>query len=166
MAINITQGTSMAVQSMVKQSFICNAVVDRIKSVLGVDLAYNNTADKIHIGIAHIFPVKLGDTIGDILEGYNQSVIYGDIPTQSKEYNSAEEALVDLLEVVIDYQNELNMCAKISFENMDFHVFKPLLDLIGEYSNIVKQCILLVDKIKLYKDNPSFDSDIDKFWIL
>lgn len=166
MAINITQGTIDAVQEMVKQSFICNSMVDRLKSVLGVDLAYNNTANKIHLGIAHAFPVQLGDALGDLLEGYNQSIVYGGIPTQDKTYMTAKEALEDLLEIVLDYQNKLNKCAMIAFENMDTHTYSGLLDIIKGYSPIVEQSILLVDKIKLYGTNPSFDNDIDKFWIL
>lgn len=166
MAINITQGTIDAVQEMVKQSFICNAMLDRIKSVLGVDLAYNNTANKIHLGMAHVFPVQLGDGLGDLLEGYNKSIVYGGIPTQDKTYSTAKEALEDLLEIVVDYQNKLNKCSMIAFENMDTHTFSGILKLIDGYSPIVEQCILLVDKIRLYDENPSFDTDIETFWIL
>ena len=166
MAINITQPTIDAVQEMVHQSFICNSVVDRLKSVLGVDLAYNNTANKIHLGIAHAFPVQLGDSLGDLLEGYNQSVIYGGLPTQDKTYLTAKEVLDDLLEIIVDYQNKLNKCAMIAFENMDMHTYSGLIDIIKGYSKIVEQSILLVDKINLYGTNPSFDTDIETFWIL
>jgi hypothetical protein len=166
MAINITQGTINAVQEMVKQSFVCNSAVDRLKSVLGVDLAYNNTANKIHIGIAHAFSVQFGDALGDLLERYNQSIVYGGLPTQDKMYLTAKEALDDLLEIVLDYQNKLNKCAMIAFENMDIHTYSELLKIIKEYSPIVEQSILLVDKINLYKEDPSFDHDVDKFWIL
>jgi hypothetical protein len=166
MAINITQGTIDAVQEMVRQSFICNSFVDRLKSVLGVNLAYNNTANKIHLGIAHAFPIQFGDVLGDLLEGYNQSIIYGGLPIQNKTYLNAKEALDDLLEMVIDYQNKLNKCAMIAFENMDIHTYSKLLEIIEDYSPIVEQSILLVDKINLYKEDPSFDKDIDKFWIL
>jgi len=166
MAINITQATIDAVQEMIKQSFLCNSMVDRLKSVLGVELAYNNTANKIHTGIAHAFPVQLGDSLGDLLEGYNQSVIYGGLPTQDKIYLTAKDALYDLLDIVLDYQNKLNKCAMIAFENMDIHTYSGLIKIIEGYSPIVEQSILLVDKINLYKEDPSFDHDIDKFWIL
>lgn len=166
MAINITQATVDAIQEMIKQSFLCNAIVDRCKSVLGVDLAYNNTSNKIHLGIGHIFPVQLGDGLGDLIEGYNQSVIYGGIPIQDKTYSTVKEVLDDLLEVVVDYQNKLNKCAMIAFENMDIHTYTGILKLIEGYSPIVEQCILLVDKINLYGTNPSFDTDIETFWIL
>lgn len=166
MAINITQETINAVQEMVKESFLCNAKIDRLKSSLGVDLAYNNTANKIHLGIAHAFPIQLGDSLGDLIEGYNQAVVYGNIPIQNRTYFSAKDALSDLLEIVLDYQNKLNKCSMIAFENMDIHTYSGLLDIVKGYSPIVEQCILLVDKINLYKEDPSFDHDIDKFWIL
>ena len=166
MVINITQPTIEAVQEMIVQSFLSNAKIDRLKSTLGVDLAYNNTANKIHLGIAHAFPVQLGDALGDLLEGYNQSVIYGNIPIQDKTYVNAKDALEDLLEIVLEYQNKLNKCSMIAFENMDVHTYSGLINIINGYSKIVEQCILLVDKINLYREDPSFDHDIDKFWIL
>ena len=166
MAINITQQTIDAIQEMVRQSFLCNAQIDRIKSVIGVNLAYNNTANKIHIGIAHAFPVQLGDSLGDLIEGYNESVLYGDIPKQDKIYTNVKDALYDLLDIVLDYQNKLNKCAMIAFENMDIHTYSGLLNIVNGYSPIVEQCILLVDKINLYGDSPNFDSDIDNFWNL
>lgn len=166
MAINITQRTIEAVQEMIRESFLANAKVDRLKSTLGVDLAYNNTANKIHLGIAHAFSVQFGDALGDLIEGYNQSVIYGNIPLQNRTYLNAKEALDDLLEIVLDYQNKLNKCAVIAFENMDMHTYSEIINIVNGYSKIVEQCILLVDKINLYKEDPSFDHNIDKFWIL
>ena len=166
MAINITQPTIDAIQEMIRESFICNAKIDRLKSTLGVDLAYNNTANKIHLDIAHAFPVQLGDSLGDLIEGYNQSVVYGNIPIQDKTYVNAKDALDDLLDIVIDYQNKLNKCTMVAFENVDIHTYGGLIDIVKGYSKIVEQCILLVDKINLYKEDPSFDHDIDKFWIL
>ena len=166
MAINITQSTIKAIQEMTREAFCCNAKVDRLKSVVGVNLAYNNTANKIHLGIAHAFPVQLGDALGDLIEGYNESVLYGDIPKQDKIYTNIKDALEDLLDIVIDYQNKLNKCTMIAFENMDIHTYSGLLEIVKGYSPIVEQCILLVDKINLYGIDPSFDNDIDKFWIL
>jgi len=166
MAINITQQTIDAIQEMIKESFLCNAKIDRLKSVVGVNLAYNNTANKIHLGIAHAFPVQLGDALGDLIEGYNESVLYGDIPKQDSVYATVKDALDELLDIVVDYQNKLNKCTMIAFENMDIHTYSGLLNIVNGYSPIVEQCILLIDKINLYGNDPSFDHDIDKFWNL
>ena len=163
--INITEATKVAVQEMVTESFKCNAKVDRMKSVLATKFAYNQTANLIHLDIAHKFPLD-GDTLGDLLEGHNISIIYGGIQVESRDYLSVSEILNDLLSMVYEYQNELNMCAKISMDNMDLHVYQGVLSLIGRFNKTVEQCILLVDKINLYGESPSFDADVEKFWNL
>jgi len=164
--INITEATKVAVQEMVTESFKCNAKVDRMKSVLATKFAYSQTANLIHLGIAHKFPIELGDSLGDLLEGHNISIVYGGIQVESRDYSSVSEILNDLLSMVYEYQNELNMCAKISIDNMDLHVYQGVLSLTGYFNKIVEQCILLVDKINLYGESPTFDADIEKFWIL
>jgi len=166
MAINITQNTINAVQTMVQESFIANSKVDRMKSVLGVDLAFNKMAERIHLDIAHYFSGHMGDGLGDLLEGYNQPILYGDIPKAHEEYFSVDEILKALLDLCIDYQNKLNECARIAKENMDLHIYNGLMDLVEDFSGIVQQCILLVDKSKIFKDNPTFDNFVDDFWIL
>ena len=167
MSVNISQPTIDAIQSMVKESFIDNSIVDRMKSVLGVDLAYNVTADLIHLNIAHYFSGLMGDGLGDLIEGHNQSVIYGGLPVQEKVYSNATQVLEELLTLVVDYQDDLNVCAKIALDNMDTHTYMGLLKLIEDFDKIVQQCILMVDKIHVYKDNMSFDAHIkDNFWIL
>lgn len=166
MAINITQNTISAVQSMVHESFIANSKVDRMKSVLGVDLAFNKMSEKIHLGIAHYFSGHMGDGLGDLLEGYNQSILYGDIEKAHEDYFSVDGILNALLDLCIDYQNKLNECARIARENMDLHIYKGLMDLVEDFSKVVQQCILLVDKSKIFKDNPTFDNFVDDFWIL
>ncbi len=165
--VNVTQETHDAVQEMVKESFIANARVDRMKSVLGTKLAFNKTSDLIHLQIAHAFAGHFGDGLGDLLEHYNMSIIYGDIPLQNKDYNTVKEIIYDLFELCTDYQNKLNMCAKIAFEHMDIHIYEGLLNIISDFDKIVTQAILLKDKINIYGENPSFDAHIeDTFWLL
>ena len=163
---NITQETIIAIQEMVKLSFDFNARTDRAKSVLSAKFAYNQTADKIHLGVGHKYAIDLGDNLGDLIEAHNIPIVYGNIPIKDKDYFSVEEILVELLEESYEYQNKLNYCAKVAFDNMDLHVYSGILPLITFYNKIVEQYILLVDKIKLYGNNPSFDTDIESFWIL
>lgn len=166
--MNVTKETKEAVQLLISQSYINNAKIDRMKSVLLADLAYNETSDVVHKYIAHYFSNGIGDDLSEkCLERYNISVIFGGIPVMDKQYNSVEEVLNELLEIVIDFQNQLSMCIKIAMENMDKQIATDLLSFNVGYNNIVDQCILLVDKIKLYKDNPSFDAHLkDHFFIL
>lgn len=166
--MNITAPTKLAVQELITQCYIDNARIDRMKSVLLADLSYNETADVVHKYIAHYFSNGIGDDLSEkCLERYNISVVFGGIPVMDKQYNTVEEVLNELLEIVIDFQNQLSMCIKIAMENMDKQIASDLLSFNVYYNNIVDQCILLVDKIKLYKDNPSFDAHLkDHFFIL
>lgn len=166
--MNITAPTKSAVQELITQCYIDNARIDRMKSVLLADLSYNETADVVHKYIAHYFSNGIGDDLSEkCLERYNISVVFGGIPVMDKQYDTVEEVLNELLEIVIDFQNQLSMCIKIAMENMDKQIASDLLSFNVYYNNIVDQCILLVDKIKLYKDDPSFDAHLkDHFFIL
>ena len=95
------------------------------------------------------------------------SVNYGDVPTMNKSYSSVKELLYELRDYVVEYQTELNGCYKIAFNNNDFHICADLIDIIKDHNNVVRQMILLCNKIDIYGDNPSFDAHIkDNFWIL
>ena len=71
-------------------SYIDNARVDRMKSVLVADLAYNETSKMVHEFIAHYFSNGIGDALSEkCAERYNISVIFGGIPIMDKEvFNS------------------------------------------------------------------------------
>jgi hypothetical protein len=59
-----------------------------------------------------------------------------------------------------------DVCKRV-FNNDDIQVYSDLLELLREYNKIVEQTILLEDKLKLYgNDLASYDSQVDKFWIL
>ena len=166
--MNVTEKTRQAVQELISLSYIDNARIDRMKSVLVADLSYNETSELVHKFIAHYFSNGIGDAISEkCMERYNISVIFGGIPVMDKKYNSVKDVLDELLELVIDYQNYLSGCIKIAVENDDRHISSDLIEFMTDYNHIVDQCILLVDKINLYRDNPSFDAHIkDHFWII
>lgn len=164
---NVTPQTHVAVQEMVWESFVANSKVDRMQSLLNAKFAYNNLANKIHHGIAHRYAGLFGDGIAETIEIYNIPIEYGNIPPAKEDYGSVAAVLDALQELVVDYQNKLNMCAKIAHDNMDWHVYSALLPLIRDHNVVVEQSILLVDKIKLYGDNPSFDAHVSNhFWVL
>lgn len=166
--INVTHETHKAVQELISLSYIDNARIDRMKSVLLADLSYNETSDVVHKFIAHYFSNGIGDALSEkCLERYNISVVFGGIPTMDKQYSSVDEILEELLDLVIDYQNSLSGCIKIAVVNEDRNISSDLIDFMQDYNQIVDQCILMVDKIHMYKDNPSFDAHIkDHFFIL
>lgn len=159
--------TVTALQEMVTESFIMTARIDRMQSVLDADLSYNQTSLLIHHGMAHRYSGYFADEIADLgLQGYDISVNYGNVPTMNKSYSSVKELLYELKDFVIEYQTKLNGCYKIAFDNNDFHVCADLVDIIKNHNNVVRQMVLLCNKIDAYGNVQAFDHDIDKFWIL
>ena len=162
----VTQNTINAVTELIGECFKMNRHLDRLVSVLGVEFAYNNTANLVHQGIAHYYPM-LADSLGErCLERYNIPVYYAATPEGGQDYTSVTEIIKDLEKVNIKFQAMMMGCAKIAFENNDIHVYADLLDLLEDVNKIVTQAILLADKIDIYGDNPAYDHDIPDFWIL
>ena len=162
----VTQATIDAVTELIGDCFKMNRHLDRLVSVLGVEFAYNNTADLVHQGIAHYYPM-LADSLGEkCLERYNVPVYYASTPEGGQDYTSVTEIIKDLEKVNIDFQTKMMGCCKVAFENNDIHVYADLIDLLEDVNKIIEQVILLSDKIDVYKDNPSYDRHISSFWIL
>ena len=163
----VTKQTIDALYEIIGDSFKCNRIVDRMVSVLGVKFAMNNTSKLIHQDIAHVFP-KLADIFGEkCLERYNISVEYASTPDGKQDYSSAEQIIIDLKDVVVDYHTKVMGVIAIAQENGDYHVYTDMLDALKQVNEIVEQCILLEDKIKAYDSNMAFDKDIkNAFWIL
>ena len=162
----VTQATIDAVTELIGDCFKMNRHLDRLVSVLGVEFAYNNTANLVHQGIAHYYPV-LADSLGErCLERYNIPVYYASTPEGGQDYTSVTEIIKDLEKVNIEFQTKMMGCCKVAFENNDIHVYAELLDLLEDVNKIVEQVILLSDKIDVYKDNPSYDNHVTGFWVL
>ena len=162
----VTQTTIDAVTELIGDCFKMTRHLDRLVSVLGVEFAYNNTANLVHQGIAHYYPM-LADSLGErCLERYNIPVYYAATPEGGQDYTSVTEIIKDLEKVNIEFQTKMMGCCKVAFENNDIHVYAELLDLLEDVNKIVEQVILLSDKIDVYKDNPSYDHNISSFWIL
>lgn len=163
MTVNVSQPTINALQEMVDESFIMTARIDRMQSALDANLSYNNTGLLLHHGMAHRYSGYFGDAIADLgLQGYDISVNYGNVPPMNKVYTSVKEVLYELRELVIDYQNRLNACYKVALDNMDIHIAAEIIDIIKDHNVIVRQAILLCNKIDIYGDKPSFDAHVLK----
>lgn len=162
----VSEATQKALTEIIGQCFRENRYLDRLVSVLGVKFAYSNTANLIHFGISHYFPV-LSDKIGEkCLERYNIPVYYEATPSGGQDYSSVNEIIKDLEEHMIDFQSALMGVCRIAQDNGDIHVYVDMLDILEDFNEIVEQAILLSDKIDVYGTNPSFDRHIDGFWIL
>ena len=162
----VTQKTQDAVEQLIGQAFFMNRKIDRMVSVLGVKFAYNNTANLIHLNIAHYFPI-LADILGEkCLARYNIPVYYPATPDGKEDYQSVSDIIHRLKELLLEYQTMLMGACKVAMSNNDIHVYADLLDVLEDYNKFPEQGILLADKIALYDDNPSYDIHVYKFWIL
>ena len=164
----VSKNTQDALMELIKQCFIENRKFDRMVSVMGVKFAMNKTADRIHHGIAHWFPV-LSDQLGErCLERYNISVLYGETPSGIEDYDRASDIIAEVERRVIDFQTMFMGVCKIALDNNDIHVYADLLDMLEDVNKVVEQVILLNDKMALYGEDRimAYDHDIDHFWIL
>lgn len=163
----MSNSTKQALQELISLAYITNAKIDRMKSVLNAKFAYNQLGEKVHQFIAHYFSNGIGDALSEIcLERYNIPVVFGGIPLMNQEYNSVMDVLVELQKNCQEFQIAICQCQRIADENNDKHISAELTEFIRDYNQIVDQTILFVDKIQMYKDNPMFDADVDKFFIL
>lgn len=164
----VSKNTQDALMELIKQCFVANRKLDRCVSVLGVDFACNQSANLIHLHIAHYFPA-LSDKIGELsLERYNISVLYGETPSGYEQYSTVTELIYYIEQLTIDFQSMFMGVCKIAMDNNDIHVYADLIELLKEYNVIVEQTILLGDKIDRYGEDRimAFDHDIPDFWVL
>jgi len=165
MATNVSEETSNAIQELVHDAFDTNSILDRVKTELNTTLAFPVTGNLVHM-LAHKYSLDIGDGVGDLIENKNEPVNYGNIPTHEEVYTSVEDAMQKVLDVTINYQNELNKGAKIAFDNMDIHIFEGLEKIIELNDKYVDQTILWMDIVKRYGSNPSLDVHMKDYDIL
>ena len=164
----VSKNTQDALMEIIKQCFVENRKFDRMVSVLGVKFAMNQTADRIHHGIAHWFPA-FSDLIGQrTLERYNITVIYGETPSGTEDYDRASDIIAEVERRVIDFQMMFMGVCKIALDNNDIHVYADLMDMMEDVNEVVEQVILLNDKMGIYGDERigAYDHDVPDFWIL
>lgn len=165
--MNVSERTINILYQLIGQCFRNNRMLDRCSSVLGVKFVMANTAELIHKHIAHLFPL-ISDEIGEkCLERYNILVEYEATPEGKQDYNSVEESISDIENIVVDFQNMLIGACKEIQANGDLQVYVDLLDILEDFNEVVGQIILVKDKLKLYNGNyGSFDKHITSFWTL
>ena len=165
MAINVTEETVKTLQALVHDAFETNAILDRIKTVMTTTLAFPIFGNYVHM-LAHRYAINIGDGVGDLLEDYNEPVDYGNIPIHTENYNTIQDAIDKVYNMVLTYQNELNEATKIALDNMDIHIYQGLLDIIEKHNMYVKQVILWKDIADKYGDKPNLDVHSAKYDIL
>lgn len=165
MAINVTESTVKSLQALVHDAFETNSILDRVKTVMTTTLAFPVFGNYVHM-LAHKYALDIGDGVGDLLEDYNEPVEYGNIPKHINNYATVQNAIDEVYNSVLTYQNELNESAKIAHDNMDLHIYEGLMQIIEKHNQYVKQVILWKDITDRYGDSPSLDVHSEHYNIL
>ena len=165
MAINVTESTVKSLQALVHDAFETNSILDRVKTVMTTTLAFPVFGNYVHM-LAHKYALDIGDGVGDLLEDYNEPVEYGNIPKHINNYATIQNAIDEVYNSVLTYQNELNESAKIAHDNMDLHIYEGLMQIIEKHNQYVKQVILWKDITDRYGDSPSLDVHSEHYNIL
>lgn len=155
MAINMKDNTMEALQVLSHDAFNINAVLDRCKSILATKLACPITSSIIH-HVAHIYPL-IADSEGDLLEGYNEPVRYGNIPEHVENFSNPLDVLEKVQEELLIYQNELNVAYERIMNNKDFHILVELGNIMIENNKYIVKSIQWRDIAEKYGDDPNFD---------
>ena len=96
----------------------------------------------------------------------NNLTVYGVTPLDSSDYSHPLDFFEKLLEYMMDLESLISEGIELSMHD-DAITFSFLLGFIKQVSNVTNQCLLLVDKAELYKDDcKSFDERIESFVIL
>ena len=94
----ITSQVKQSLENIIAQCFTANRLLDRIVSILSIDFTMPITANIIHKGLAHKYPL-LADDISEYMDARDCKTIYGATPAGDKEYDSAIECFNEMLEI-------------------------------------------------------------------
>lgn len=158
--------TKRKMDMMAQRFFWMNKKLDRIKSVMNTKFAMPLLANKIHLELAHTYPI-LADKINDIEEMFNFDAEYYGVEGATEQYESVEQMIGQIYEWTLETNDILTELAMVAKNNGDFVVYKLLSPVIVEYARYVENAILLVDKKELYGENlHDMDDNCEKWWKL
>ena len=162
----LSVGTKEKLEEIIKHCFYCNRIADRIMSALSVRFVMPITVSILHPNLAHLYPI-LADEISDYMDARNCTVIYGETPVGNQNYETPKECFEKMLKLNLELET-LTIEAIKYVENEKDYTTKVFLDsFLKELIPITASILLLVDKARLYGDEPSkwmdFDHDIEDF---
>lgn len=162
----IHDSTKRMMDEMAQRFFWMNKKLDRMKAVLNTKFAMPNTANYVHIDLAHNYPI-LADEINDIEEMFNYDPYYPEVEGAFEDYEDVDTLFGQLYDWTLETNEKLQELKKHAYDVGDSNVGDMLIDVSKEYSKYVANAILLVDKKQLYGDNlHAMDDNIDEWWVL
>lgn len=151
---------------LAQRFFWMNKKLDRMKSVLNTKFAMPLLANRIHLELAHSYPL-LADKINDIEEMFNYDAEYYSVEGACENYESVDEIIGQLYEWTLETNDILCDTARFVKEQGDFNVYKLMSPIINEYSKYIANAMLLVDKKDLYRDKLyAMDDNCEEWWVL
>lgn len=161
----ITESINGKLDEIVTKFFEGNRIADRGMSVLGVKFVMVKTEKILHEKLAHHFP-QLADIVSSYQGSRNNLTFYGLTPSDNTDYESPLQFFERMLDYMIDLEALVSETMEMTLHD-DFITFSFLVDFVEYVNQVTSQCLLLVDKAELYKDDwESFDHRVEDFIIL
>lgn len=161
----IDEKLNSKLDEIVTMLFLGNRIMDRGMSVLGVKFAMNKTESLLHPKLAHLFPL-IADDVSSYQSDRNNLTIYGNTPEAKDDYEKPLDFFEKILDYMVDLESLVGETYNIAKEE-DFTTASFLQNFILKLIPISSQCLLLVDKMEMYKDDiVGFDRDVENFVIL
>ena len=159
----INDNVNNGLNQIIGECFALNRLCDRGMSELGVKFAMNNTVLLAHPRIAHVYP-KIADVISDYQSDRNCLSVYPATPLDETDYQSPTDFFEKLLDGMTDLESLCYDVLNKAQEDSDMTTVVFLQSFINLLIPITSQCLLLVDKCELYKENwAMFDADAELF---
>ena len=160
----IPDNLNSKLDEIVTKCFEGNRIMDRGMSVLNIKFVMNRTVKFLHPKLAHLFPL-LGDKVSDYQGSRNNLTFYGITPADGTDYNTVLEFFERSLEYMQDLESLVAEALNLAREE-DETTYVFLEHFLRKLIPITEQCLLLVDKAKLYTDMMLFDHNVEDFIIL
>jgi len=161
--------TLSVLQTLVRELFKSNAILDNISYSLATDLGYPVLSDNVHHRIAHAYG-KQSDIITDFLDLRGDRILRGNEVVEPKKYDNVLNCLKDIIEVQNRLEDILKECIITSADNLDLAVE----DMLRSYYKDVlvlytKQANKLYNAALKYSEDgilPLFDVNCDNYFIV
>lgn len=161
----IPDGLNGKLDEIVTKCFLGNRIADRGMSILSVKFAMNKTEKHLHPELAHKFP-QLADVVSEFQGSRNNLTFYGATPEDKSDYSHPSEFFEKMLDYMYDLETLIAESADAAKEE-DFATYSFLVKFMPKISEVTAQCVLLADKMQMYKnDLMGFDHRIKDFIIL
>jgi len=161
----IPEKLNSRLDEIVTKCFEGNRISDRGMSILSVKFVMNKTEKLLHDKLAHLYPM-LADKVSSFQGSRNNLTFYGFTPADGSDYDTP----LEFFEKLLSYMNDLEtLVSEILDESReeDAVTYVFLEDFLRALIPVTEQCLLLVDKAEMYKDNyMAFDRGVESFMIL